>query len=769
MLNLLDRLERALSDRYAIQRELGAGGMATVYLARDLKHDRDVALKVLRPDVAASVGSGRFLHEIRIAARLQHPNILPVHDSGEAAGFLYYVMPYIDGPTLRKRLLEEGGELPIPDVVRILRDVADAVAAAHAQGVVHRDLKPENVMLSGRHALVADFGVAKAVSGAKGERRLTTAGVTLGTPAYMAPEQASGDAQTDHRADIYALGVLAYEMLTGDPPFVRSSPRALLAAQVTEAPVPVTERRETVPPALAALVMRCLAKKPADRPQRTEELLPALEGLAWTPGTGLAPAEARPVDLTRLGTPTVAVLPFANLSASPEDEYFSDGMTEDVIARLSLVRTLRVISRTSVMRYRKPAASMKSIAAELGASHVVEGSVRRAGNRVRIVAQLIEAEADTHLWASTFDRDITDVFAIQSDVAESISGALCRELSPDERRRLARRPTQDHEAYQLYLLARHHWNSATPEGFVKAEELCEQAIRRDPGFAKPWAAVAVANTWHMGGYFGVRPRDAARRIETYARRALELDPDLAEAHMMLSFGPFCRYEWEAARHPLERALALNPNLPEAHLYYANYMVATGRVADALEAVERAYELDPAAEIVHVWVNWLLHIVRRYDEALSGVERAEAQFGPGMLTVVRAQILVALGRADEAVLAMRRMCQGSADSTLNRTVLAWALAAAAREEEARELLRELHDREKTEYVWPIGLACTYAKLGELDPAFAYLEKGYEDGVGWMQILYGPPFDPFRGDPRFDDLIRRVGVSPLSGVDMHTASV
>ncbi|NJD09125.1 MAG: hypothetical protein FIB01_01345 [Gemmatimonadetes bacterium] len=281
----LERLTAALADRYAIQRELGRGGMATVYLAHDVRYERSVALKVLRPDLTATLGAERFQREIQIAARLQHPHILPMLDAGEAAGLLYYVMPYVEGPTLRTRLAREG-ELPIADVVRILRDVVDGVAAAHALGVVHRDLKPENIMLSGRHALVADFGVAKALGDAAGEQRLTTAGVALGTPAYMAPEQAAGDAQTDHRADIYALGVLAYEMLTGDPPFTRSTPRALLAAQVTEAPVPVTERRDTVPPALASLVMRCLAKKPADRPQRAEELLTVLESLA-TPSGGM--------------------------------------------------------------------------------------------------------------------------------------------------------------------------------------------------------------------------------------------------------------------------------------------------------------------------------------------------------------------------------------------------------------------------------------------------------------------------------------------------
>jgi tRNA A-37 threonylcarbamoyl transferase component Bud32 len=293
VVDVQETLRSALADRYAIERELGQGGMATVYLAHDPRHERRVAIKVLRPDLAAMLGPDRFLREVRIAANLQHPNILPVYDSGEAGGFLYYVMPYIEGPSLRDNLSQHG-EMPVAEAARILRDVADALTAAHAKGVVHRDIKPDNIMLSGRHALVADFGVAKAVQEATGRQALTTKGVALGTPTYMAPEQAAADPHTDHRADLYAFGVMAYEMLTGQPPFVGPTAQAVLAAHITEPPVSVTQRRPTIPLQLAQLVMKCLAKKPADRPQTAEELLPILESFA-TPSGGITPMDTQPV------------------------------------------------------------------------------------------------------------------------------------------------------------------------------------------------------------------------------------------------------------------------------------------------------------------------------------------------------------------------------------------------------------------------------------------------------------------------------------------
>ena len=754
-MDLQDRLQSELGTAYTIERELAGGGMSRVFVAREATLARRVVVKTLSPDLAGAVSIDRFRREIRLVAALQQANIVPVLTAGEMDAVPYFTMPFVEGENLRARLLKHGA-FPVVEAVSVLRDVARALAYAHERGIVHRDVKPENILLSGETAVVTDFGIAKALEAARtgpDAPTLTQFGVVLGTPAYMSPEQACGERQIDHRTDIYSLGVLAYELLTGTPPFTGQTPQALIAAHIVEQPADVATKRPAVGVTLARLVMRCLAKDPAIRPTSAQEVLRVLDSLpAFISGPAVehGAAEAKSKVM-------VAVLPFANMSPSADDEYFSDGITEDIIAQLSQIGCLSVISRTSAMRYKKSEDSVRDIAAALGATHVVEGSVRRASNRLRIVAELIEADTDTHLWAQTFDRDLTDVFAIQSEVAERIAGALRMQLSADEQRRIARKPTKDQDAYNLFLLARHNWNRGTHDGFARAEELCEQAIARDPGFARAWAAVALANAFHVGGYLGLRPRDAVPKWVRYAGRALELDPQLAEAHMMLGCVPFVNYDWESARSAFARAVDLNPNLPEAHLFYGFSLLALGQPAGAVEAGERALALDPASEIVHVWANFHRYLARRLDDGLTATERAEAQYGPGTLTLVRQEILTALGRAGEAVDPIRKLYE-LAPSSWHQAHLAWTLAAAGGEREARDVLRQIHVREQSEYVWPVAIALAYAHLGDMDTAFDYLERCYRDGISWMAVLHSPPFDPLRADSRLDEMIRRVGVVP-----------
>ena len=459
----IERLRTALAGQYEVERELGAGGMATVYLARDRKHDRQVAVKVLRPELAAALGPDRFPREIRIVAQLNHPHILGLHDSGEADGFLYFVMPLVEGESLRDRM-ERKREMSVGEAVNIIREVVDALAYAHSRGIVHRDIKPGNVLIAGRHALVTDFGVAKAVSSAAiNKDTLTTVGVALGTPTYMAPEQAMGEPGVDHRADIYSIGAMAYELLAGRPPFIGPTAQAVLVAHVTEAPQPLAGLRPTVPPALADLVMRCLAKDPKDRPGSAEEMLHVLEGLN-TPSGGVTPTDTRPVNVVRpmvtrrrwliggvaaaligvvgfggwralrgAGGPApierIAVMPIQDLSGS--DQVFVDAMHDALISDLGRAGEVGIVSRTAVLRYRDATGTTREIARELGVQALVEATVFRAGDRMRITVQMVEPATARHLWSQTYERSVNDVLAVQDEIADSITVELGRALAQE--------------------------------------------------------------------------------------------------------------------------------------------------------------------------------------------------------------------------------------------------------------------------------------------------------------------------------------------------
>lgn len=531
--------------------------MATVYLADDVKHHRQVAIKVLNPELASVLGPDRFLREVEIAAQLNHPHILPLYDSGEAGGFLFYVMPYIKGESLRHKLARET-QLSINEAITITRHAALGLEHAHAHGVIHRDVKPDNILLHEGEAMVADFGIALAVRAAAGER-LTATGLLVGTPEYMSPEQSMGERALDARSDVYSLGCVLYEMLAGEPPYTGTTAQAVIAKRMTD-PVPAVRRvRDAVPPGIDQTLMRALARTPVDR---------------FASAAAFAEALARPATATPRPR-SVAVLPFLNLSSDPENEYFADGITEDVIAQLSKIRALEVISRTSVMSFKKREHGLRDIAARLGVATLLEGSVRRTGDRVRIVAQLIDAEKDQHLWAETYDRQLTDIFAIQTDVALQIAAALKAELSPDEQTRIHKEPTNDLQAYQLYLQGRHCFIRYTQEGHRKAIEYFEQAIARDPGYALAYTGVALAYG-ELGEIGALRPDEAYARAKEAVARALELDSELGEAHCMLAFVKFVHdFDWPGAEWSFKRALELSPSSADTYDLY-------GRMLSALE-------------------------------------------------------------------------------------------------------------------------------------------------------------------------------------------
>jgi len=734
-----EQLATALADRYVIERQVATGGMATVYLARDVRHDRQVALKVLRPDVGNVLGAERFQAEIRVTANLRHPNIVPLFDSGVAAGRLFYVMPFIEGESLRERLTRNH-QLPIEEALRITREVADALAYAHRFGVVHRDVKPANILLAGGHALVADFGIARALSVAQGQE-ITESGVAVGTPAYMSPEQASADREVDGRSDQYSLACVLYEMLAGEPPYKGPTAQATMARRLTDPMPSLRAARDTVPEVVESAVRRALARAPADRFDTT---------------TGFSQALARPAS-EPASTRSVAVLPFLNMSADPENEYFTDGITEDVIAQLSKIRALKVVSRGSVMQFKRREQGLREIANRLRVATLLDGSVRRAGDRVRIVAQLVDAATDEHLWSETYDRQLTDIFAIQAEVALQIAAALQATLSPAERARVGREPTRDVHAYQLYLQGRHRFITYTDEGMRQAIDYFERAIARDPNFPPAYAGIANAYT-ELGEIGLMSPSEAYPRATAAAAKALALDPDLGEAHCTAAFCKMVyEFDWPGAESGFQRALELAPSNADAHDLYGRLCSALGRYDEAIVLQQRAKDLDPVAHRVDIATAYLRagRLDEAFDAATQALElspeysRAHATYG---------WVCLRKGRLADGIKAIERAAELAPEETLWLAQLGQAYGEVGKVEEARKVLAQLLERARTGYVAPYHLAFVYTGLKEWDRAMDCLEEAYAQKAGSVYGIKGSfLFVPLRTHPRFQALLRRMNLA------------
>ncbi len=779
-------------SHYKIIDKLGEGGMATVYLAEDLKHERKVAVKVLRPELAAVLGAERFLSEIRVIANLQHPHIIALFDSGKADGFLYYVMPYVEGESLRAKLAAEG-ELPVADAVRILRDVVDALAHAHSHGVVHRDIKPDNVMLSGRHALVTDFGVAKAVSEATGRQILTTAGVALGTPAYMAPEQAAADPHIDHRADIYAVGVLAYELLAGRPPFMGTTPQEVLAAHVTEPVEPVTKHRETVPPALASLVMRCLAKRPADRWQSAEELLPQLVALA-TPSGGITPTGTMAVSAVAARRRTlfgagallgvlavivirwwlsaghggtdadqlsaripIAVLVFESLSAGEEAESFSEGIADDIGTQLSKISGFAVKAHASARRLSRDTMSYGEMADQLGVEYLVHGNWERAGDDVRITARLIYPQTEEQIWVENYDREWTasNLFDVRSEVAQQVAATLDLTLSPEEQMQLRAQPTENTEAYNAYKLGRFFWNKRTGADLERAVRYFEQAVALDSNYAL--AFVGLAETYALLAPYNVMlPEEAFPRAREAAVKTLELDSSLGQAHTVLAWTSLAYdWDWASAERGFQRAAELKQDHATTHHWYAFYLMAVGRFDDAVVEMRHAKELDPLSLIIATQTGYPFYHARDYDQAIEAYQEAlllDPNFPPAHNDLGEAY--VNKGMFDEGIAEIQRALSLFPDPAYLSS-LGYAYAVSGRNQEALSVLDDLRERAEHEYFSPGLFVSVYAALGESDQALEWLERAYaERWFGLFFLKVESKYDALRSDPRFQDFMRRM---------------
>jgi eukaryotic-like serine/threonine-protein kinase len=765
--------------------------MSRVFLAEETALQRKVVIKVLPPELAAEVNAERFRREIQLAAKLQHPYIVPVLATGVAGGLPYFTMPFVEGESLRVRL-QKTGEFPVPEVIAIMRDVLEALAYAHDCGVVHRDIKPENVLLARNHAHVADFGVAKALSAStNAQSGLTSLGVALGTPAYMAPEQAMADPTTDHRADLYAVGAMAYEMLTGYQVFSQRSPQAMLAAHATETPEPVEKRRPNIPAPLAALVMRLLEKRPADRVQSANDAL-ALLASATTPSGGMAPtaqhvaAGATNSSRSRAGLwtavaigiavavaaggyavkqrgasstadassqgPSIAVMPFENMSGDPKNDYLGDGLSEELIGGLSRVKGLQVAARTSSFAFKGKNEDVRSIGSKLGVSSVLGGSVRRAGNKLRVSVQLTNVANGFNLWSETYDREMSDVFAVEDDISKAIVSALSVRLAGAQSAApIVQQTTTDPVAYDLYLKGRYAWQqrgSHLPE----ATEFFKQALARDSNFALAWSGLAD-NYTTMASWGYVSPTVAAIEAPRYAARAVALAPDLPETHTSLG-NSRCQLtrDYETGLAELRKAVTLNPSLGLAQYFLSLCLGIAGRPREAIAYGNEALRLEPLNGQFTAATGRAYLMLGKPDSALPVLFRG-AKISPTLSSPYVTMIFAYAEKRDTA------RVRWAVDNALSRTTAlntGLAIFRAMYTQDAKAVAALTPQVNKNLGVAAIYLAAGYSYARNADSTIAWIDRSFalnSDVLGWIEY---PMFDWIRSDPRYVALQKKYNI-------------
>jgi eukaryotic-like serine/threonine-protein kinase len=781
-------LQAALGDRYRIERELGRGGMATVYLAQDLRHDRPVALKVLHPELATSLGPERFQREVRLAARLQHPHILSIHDSGEVPGdastppLLWFAMPFIEGESLRDRLSRER-QLPIEDALRIGREAADALEYAHRHGIIHRDIKPENILLTGSHALVADFGIARAVADGQVDGRLTQTGTTVGTPAYMSPEQAAGERAIDQRSDIYSLGCVVYETIAGEPPFTGPSAQAIMARRFTEPPRPLRQHRETVPPALEAAVSKALAKSPADRfgsaaefgraladaaasrtgetasaasassspatvptsvpvsaaptlaaPRATRRRFPVTTAMALGFLLGLGVlfgwlrSHGRPDDVPA-GVKRLAVLPFENLGSS-EDEYFADGVTDEVRGKLASLSGLQVIARSSSGQYKKTSKSPQEIGRELGVDYLLTGTVRweksAGGNRVRVSPELIRVGTAATTWQQPFDASITDVFQVQADIAGRVAEALDVALGAPQKRTLAEKPTDNLPAYEAFLKGEEvseGLGTADPRDVHRAIDYYSQAVALDSAFVQAWVQLSRAHStvYNVGT---PTPEEAAGARDA-AARAERLAPGRPETQLAIGdYRQFVLADNRAALTAYESGLAKAPLNADLLSSAGRAEQSLGRWESSTERFAKAGAVDPRSVLTARRQGLNLLWLRRYPESEAAENRGLA-VAPDALLLYTGKAMIRLAQGDlPGAREIIRKIPPAVEPTAVVSNLAtyWDLFWILDEEQQRLLLRlppSAFDDDRG--AWGTALAAVYHLRGDSARARAYADS------------------------------------------------
>jgi TolB-like protein/tRNA A-37 threonylcarbamoyl transferase component Bud32/Tfp pilus assembly protein PilF len=778
MEDLAARLGSALADRYVLERELGRGGMATVWLATDLKHRRQVALKVLHPELAASVGTDRFLKEIEIVAGLTHPRILTLIDSGEADGLLFYVMPFVEGETLKQRI-EREGPLPVEEALRIGREVAETLAYAHDRGVIHRDIKPSNILFEAGHAVIADFGVARAV-GAAGQEGMTATGLAVGTPAYMSPEQASGG-EVDGRADVYALGCVVWEMLTGEPPFQGPTPLAILARKVADDSPGIRTLRMSVPPQLEGVVAKAMAPLAADRfpsaralekalsaPESAERIRAGRRRPLARPLAGAAIAVVaalagwwifgRSAPLEAASPYTIAVLVPENLTG--EDEYFVAGQHEALIDHLAAISGFRVISRQSIDRFEAADRSVGEIADELGVDGVVTSFLARDRDTVRIRLQLVDARpSETLLWNGELDETIDGLYGMYAEAARSIADGAEVALTADEEARLAGARRIDPATYEAYLRGMHLVQKGTPQEVAEGLAYLHDATDRNPTDAMAWAGLALG--YSAVGHGPNPTPDAWTMARAAAERAVSLDPTLAEAWSALADVRFyADWDWEGAEEAFRRANDLNPSIPMNHFHYAWLLLVLNRVDEAIVQHEMAKRLDPFTPFQSALLGWA-YLYRGDTETAKEQAGRTLELSPdgamGLLVLGAAQQMA--GEIDEAIVTHERLAAV-------HPYLRWALGVtyvqAGRTEDARAIARAM-EAEPGNSFSALGLAILYGQLGDVQNTYRWLT--YEPPHAWVVAV---TIDPIVGvpsevlsDPVFEEFLARINLPTRAG--------